>query len=258
MSDPGDHDDVIVDAEIVDAEIVDDDGDGDGYEHGAIEPSTPVVDDEIEDAEIEPEPDPEPPLSFPRLSARTQRFTLGEPRTVTVSGDGQRIAFVRSTGGTDPVNRLWVVDAATGEERMVADPVELLAGDDDADLPPEEQRRRERAREAAGGITAYAVDKDFTLAAFALAGRLFVADLDRGEARELPVAGPVFDPRPDPLAQRVAYVQGRALCVAELDGTWRVVAGGGEPDTVTWGSAEFVAAEEIGRHRGYWWSPDGT
>ena len=27
---------------------------------------------------------------------------------------------------------------------------------------------------------------------------------------------------------------------------------------VTWGLAEFAAAEEMGRHRGYWWSPDGA
>ena len=213
--------------------------------------------------EPEPEPDPEPePLSFPRLSARTQRFTLGEPRTVTVSSDGQRIAFLRSTSGTDPVNRLWVVDAATGDERLVADPAELLAGPDEDggldDLPPAERRRRERVRESAGGITAYAVDNDFTLAAFALAGRLFVADLDRGEARELAVEGPAFDPRPDPLAQRIAYVRGTTLCVAELDGSWRVLAGEDEPPTVSWGSAEYVASEEMSRFRGYWWSPDGT
>ena len=60
--------------------------------------------------------------SFPRQSARTQRFTLGEPRDVVVSPDGQRIVFLRSRGGTDPVNCLWVVDAATGDERLVADP----------------------------------------------------------------------------------------------------------------------------------------
>ena len=70
----------------------------------------------------------------------------------------------------------------------------------------------------------------------------------------------MFDPRPDPLAQRVAYVSGRLLCVGELDGRWRVLAGGDadEPETVTWGSADFVAAEEMDRYRGYWWSPDGT
>ena len=229
------------------------------------------ADPQIVVAAAPPEPDPAPgpptvpeaPVSFPRLSARTQRFTLGEPRTVTVSGQGRQIAFLRSSSGTDPVNRLWVVDAGTGDERLVADPTELLAGPDggadESELPLEERRRRERAREAAGGITSYAVDTDFTIAAFALGGRLFVADLNGGDAHELAVAAPVFDPRPDPLAQRVAYVHGNSLCVAELDGSWRVLAGGDdEPDTVSWGSAEFAAAEEFGRQRGFWWSPDGT
>src|SRR5262245_23043991 len=36
------------------------------------------------------------PLSFPRLHARTQRFTLGEPRDVNVGADGDRIFFLRS------------------------------------------------------------------------------------------------------------------------------------------------------------------
>lgn len=201
-------------------------------------------------------------LSFPRQSARTQRFTLGEPRTVTVSGDGATILFLRSRGPTDPVNCLWAVDAATGAERLLADPHELLGAADEGDLPPEERARRERLREGAGGITAYAIDADCSLAAFTLAGRLFVADIAAARANELHVAGPVFDPRPDPTGQRVAYVSGRRLCVAELDGTWRVIAGDNsdepEPDSVSWGSAEFVAAEEMGRYRGFWWSPDGT
>ncbi len=198
--------------------------------------------------------------SFPRESARTQRYTLGEPRDVVVSPDGQRIVFLRSRGGTDPVNCLWVVDAATGEERLVADPAELLADRDDDELPPEELARRERTREAAGGITAFATDAAVTVAAFAIAGRLFVAGLISATSRELPVAGPVFDPRPDPRAQRVAYVSGRLLCIGELDGRWRVLAGGesDEPEEITWGSADFIAAEEMHRYRGYWWSPDGT
>ena len=198
--------------------------------------------------------------SYPRESARTQRYTLGEPRDVVVSPDGERIVFLRSRGGTDAVNCLWVVDAATGDEHLVGDPEVLLGGRDDEELPPEEKARRERAREGAGGITTFAIDRDGRVTAFAIAGRLFVGGLVSGQARELPVAGPVFDPRPDPLAQRVAYVSGRLLCIGELDGSWRVLAGGedDERESITWGSADFIAAEEMDRFRGYWWSPDGT
>lgn len=202
--------------------------------------------------------------SFPRQYARTQRLTLGEPRTITVSPDGRRIGFCRSTAGSDPVNSLWVLDLDRGGERLVADPRALLTGDDEGDLPAEERARRERAREGAGGVVAYACDADVVVAAFALGGRLFTAGLVSASARELAVPGPVFDPRPDPTAHRVAYVCGRELRVAELDGSWRVLAGGpdqgsgeGSGDDVSWGSAEFIAAEEMDRGRGYWWSPDG-
>jgi dipeptidyl-peptidase 4 len=205
-----------------------------------------------------PAPESDAPLSFPRLHARTQRFTLGEPRDVTVSADGERIFFLRSRHGQDPSNCLWSVDPATGEERLLADPTDLLA-DGAATLTAHELARRERTRDGAGGITSYATDRGGSLVAFALAGRLFVSDVDLGETTELPVGEPVFDPRPDPGGSRVAYVSGRTLRVAELDGSWRVLAGDDdEPETVSWGSADFIAAEEIHRHRGYWWSPDGS
>ena len=107
------------------------------------------------------------------------------------------------------------------------------------------------------GVVAYATDAAVTVAAFALSGRLFAAGLVSGAARELAVDGPVFDPRPDPLARRLAYVSDRRLRVAELDGTSRELAGDDDPD-VSWGSAEFIAAEEMDRDRGYWWAPDGS
>jgi dipeptidyl-peptidase-4 len=210
--------------------------------------------------------------SFPRQHARTQRFTLGAPRNVTVSPDGRRVVFLRSSAGDDPVNALWVLDVVTDDEdgtvaeRQVADPRALLAGprvgddavrDSNDDLPPEERARRERLREGAGGITSYATDRSVSVVAFALAGRLFVGGLMSGTIRELDVVGPVFDPRPDPTARRVAYVSGPTLRIGELDGTSRVLAGQDEPSTVSWGSADFIAAEEMHRFRGFWWAPDG-
>ena len=195
--------------------------------------------------------------TFPRQYARSQRLTLGDPRNITVSADGQRVTFARSRAGDDPVNCLWMLDVTTGHEQLVADPLALLSAHDDENLPSEERLRRERMREGASGITAYATDAAGAVAAFALAGRLFVAGLVSGQARELTVEGPVFDPRPDPVATRVAYVSGRTLRIAELDGSsWELA--GEEHDDVAWGSADFIAAEEMHRFRGYWWSPDGA
>jgi len=102
-------------------------------------------------------------LTFPRQYARTQRLTLGEPRNITVSPDGRRVVFCRSAAGDDPVNALWILDVETGDERLVADPKALLGDDGDGDLPSEERARRERMRELAGGVVAYATDQAMTV-----------------------------------------------------------------------------------------------
>jgi dipeptidyl-peptidase-4 len=193
--------------------------------------------------------------SFPRRHARTQRFTLGAPRSFTVSPDGARVVFLRSPSGTDRANSLWVLDTADAVERVAADPRALLGGAEER-LPPQERARRERSREGGAGIVGYATDAAVELASFALSGRLFTAELRAGTARELRVRGPVVDPRPSPDGRHVAYVADGALRVvgAEGDGD-RALA---EPDGegVTYGLAEFIAAEEMGRSRGFWWSPE--
>lgn len=86
--------------------------------------------------------------SFPRRHARTQRFTLGAPRSFTVAPDGSRVVFLRSHSGTDRANALWVLDPADGAERPAADPYALLGGAAE-DLSAEERARRERSREGA-------------------------------------------------------------------------------------------------------------
>src|SRR5579875_969656 len=194
--------------------------------------------------------------TFPRQQARTQRFTLGNPRSFAVSPDGSRVAFLRSRHGTDPVTCLWVLDVGTGRERLVADPAAIGAGSAGPDALD--------ARERASGIVGFATDSALQIAAFALAGRIIVADLT-GEAggsgiRELTAAlAPAADPRPDPAGRRVAYVAGGALRVIDLaSGEDRAVAEPAQGSGVTFGLAEFVAAEEMGRMRGYWWAPDGS
>ncbi|WP_086767856.1 S9 family peptidase [Streptomyces bobili] len=193
--------------------------------------------------------------SFPRRHARTQRFTLGAPRSFTVAPDGSRVAFLRSSAGDDRGNALWVLDPADGRERLAADPSALLGGASE-DLSPEELARRERSREGGAGIVGYATDAAVELASFALSGRLFTAELRAGTARGIRVPGPVIDPRPSPDGRLVAYVARGALRVVGAEGEGDTVLAEPESESVSYGLAEFIAAEEMGRSRGFWWAPE--
>src|SRR3984957_14126963 len=117
--------------------------------------------------------------SFPRQQARTRRFTLGLPRAFHVSPDGQRIVYLRSKAGGDAVTCLWELNLRSGEERLVADPRAL--GADEENLPPEERARRERVRETAAGIVAYATDRAGALAVFGPSGQVYAVPLGAAE-----------------------------------------------------------------------------
>jgi dipeptidyl-peptidase 4 len=203
------------------------------------------------------------PDSFPRRSARTARFTSGAPRAFQVARDGRAVAFLRSASGTARAAALWVVDPATGAERQVAEPSALLDGGAER-LTAQERSRRERMRESGAGITAYSVDEAFSVAAFALSSRLFVASLAAGEAdpvRELATVGPVVDPQLSPDGRWVGYGSGGGLHVVPVDGgAGHPLAGPDAADgpDVTWGLADFAAAEELARFRGFWWGPSSA
>jgi dipeptidyl-peptidase 4 len=202
--------------------------------------------------------------SFPRQQARTRNFSLGAPRSFQVSPDGGTVAFLRSPGGTDPVTALWALDVAAGTERLVADPAQLASfGGEDDEL---EKARRERVRERAEGIVGFATDAACTVAAFTLAGRVYLAPLGgpggaSGSAgvTELPTRTPAADPRPDPSGALVAYTCAGAVRVVNVaTGEDHAVVDPDGAAGISFGVAEFVAAEEMGRTRGYWWAPDGS
>ena len=191
--------------------------------------------------------------TFPRQYARTQRLSLGEPRSFTVSPDGSRVIFIRSHSGSDAVNTLWSLDTATGVERELLDPRTLNT--DLSELTAAELRQRERAREGASGVTSYACNRDVTLAVTVLGGSVVLIDLISGDATMSSIESGVFDVRLSPDGSTISYLRGTSLCVASLTGGERVIASDSN-ETISWGNAEFIAAEEMGRFRGYWWSPD--
>ena len=85
-------------------------------------------------------------------------------------------------------------------------------------------------------------------------GRVFITDVDEPRVVERPSSGDTVDRRLSPDGASVAYLSGRTLRVTGSGGDRRLVGTGS--DTVSWGAAEFVAAEEMGRTRGHWWAPD--
>lgn len=203
------------------------------------------------------DPSPSRP-SFPRQHARTRRFTLGAPRDFTIAPAGDRVLFLRSRGGSDPVTCLWRVDVGEPGERLLADPAALLGDAAGEEVPPEEAARRERAREQAAGIVRYSTDRSARLAVFGLSGRVWLADVEACEVRELEASGAATEVRLDPTGSRVAYVSAGELRTVAVDGSGDRCLAAPEAGEVTYGMAEFVAAEEMGRSEGYWWSPDGS
>ncbi|MEV0411830.1 prolyl oligopeptidase family serine peptidase [Streptomyces sp. NPDC050448] len=194
---------------------------------------------------------------FLRLSASTGRFTYGAPRAFSFGDDGRLLWFLRSTGPADALDSLWVLDTATGTETRLADPRELSP--EPGTLPAAERRLRERIRLVAAGIGSYALSGDGRSAVFPLYGRLYRVAYEvtpdgtgqaAGQPEEIPAAGPAFDPRLNADGSRTAYVADDAL---------HTFPGGrvSPADGARWGVAEFAAAEELGRDRGHWWSPDG-
>ena len=63
-----------------------------------------------------------PADTFPRQQAQARRYTLGRPRTFSVSEDGSRVAFLRSRASDDPAGCLWVFDVPSATERLIFDP----------------------------------------------------------------------------------------------------------------------------------------
>ena len=196
-------------------------------------------------------------VSFPRLAARTARFTLGIPRNISVSPDGSKVWYIRTPDGVTRTGQLWEHDVATGEEVVLVDPNALL-GEAGEVLSAEERSRRERSRESSAGLVDFSVDDTGRWATFALSGQAWAVHLAGRAVTPLPSVGAVIDPRVDPTGRHVAYASGGALRVMGITGKDERALVEPESPTEVWGQAEFIAAEELDRHRGFWWAPDGA
>ena len=192
---------------------------------------------------------------FLRELAITRNFMLGRPSRATPTPDGSAVLFLRS-GPRSPRNALYEFDVKTGRTRRLLTPRQLLGGQEE-ELSAAEKARRERMRITARGFARFQLSPDGRQVLITLSGKLYTFDRTTREIRQLPVGkGTLLDPKFSPDGKRIGYVLDHDVYVLDLKSMreTRVTTGGTED--VSHGLAEFVAQEEMGRHTGFWWSPD--
>ena len=183
-------------------------------------------------------------------------------REVTWRPDGGSVAFLapasRDSMTGEEVLALWLADPATGERRRLLG-IEELLGAERQTFGEAEEALRERLRLSARGITSYQWSPDGGHILVPISGDLYEYDAEGGTTLRLTdTSAPEFDPRYSPDGTRVAFVRDGDLWLLDVEARTERRLTVGASDTVSYGLAEFIAQEELGRRRGHWWSPDGS
>jgi dipeptidyl-peptidase 4 len=192
-------------------------------------------------------------LRYFRELVETRNYSLGQPVSPKITPDGKAVVFLRG-GARDPVLRLYEFTIAGAKLREILTPEKLLQGAEE-NLTAEERSRRERERQSLRGFTSFQVSKDGSQLLVALSSKLYVIARADSRVTELPGRSWI-DPHFSPDGRTVAAVTGGELHVIDLETLADVALTSGATETVQHGVAEFVAQEEMGRHEGFWWSPD--
>lgn len=162
------------------------------------------------------------------------------------SPDGQAITYLFPRPGT--LNQeLWAYDLHSGESRCLARAPQART------YSLEDELIRERQRNVWEGITDYQLVRETVLVPYG--GKLYYG---RGDGTLNPIPATEGAQTPILLAdgRRFVFSRNGGLFVGDLRaGTVRALVGPAI-EGMTYGTAEFVAQEELGRSEGFWVSPD--
>lgn len=178
------------------------------------------------------------------------------PRALSLSPDGRYATLLRSR--PDDLNRydLWAIDTTTGESRMLIDSKKVGSG---AEISEAEKMRRERARVGGSlGIVSYNWSPDGKTILVPLDGDLYLASLDGSVQQVTHTAATEVDAQVSATGHYLSFVRDQNLFVIDLKNNQEQALSQDGGGSLTWGSAEFVAQEEMSRTKGHWWSPDDS
>ena len=186
----------------------------------------------------------------------TRGHRLGQPASVQLTRDGKTALFLLS-GPRSDVRELHALDLATGADKVLATAATLLGGAE-VHLSREQAAQRERMRVTARGIASFELSHDGRFALVPLGDEISRVEVASGLSAALPVgSGGAFDPQLSPDDSLVAFVRAREVWVANTDGSGSArQLTHGSSATLSHGTAEFVAQEEMDRFHGTFWSPD--
>ena len=189
--------------------------------------------------------------------ARLPRPGTTAPELLSFSPDGKTLTFLAPPEGTRGMTRvLWTHDVATGEQRVLFAP--SGEGVTEATVSLQEALRRERQRQVTLGVTSYQWAKNAPVILVPVLGDLWIIEGATPLAGARQVGARATDPHLSPDGEHIAFVRDDELYVLDVaNGEERRLTFDAEPG-VTNGLAEFIAQEELGRGRGFWWSTDST
>jgi len=178
------------------------------------------------------------------------------PRGVKISPDGTLISYLKPETADQTTFDLWVQPLKGGQERLLIDGSKVEPKD--ALLSEAEKSRRERERTAgAHGVIDYAWDDVGARILIPAGGNLYLADARSGDVKKLgDTGGDATDAKLSAKGGYVTYVRDQNLHALDIATGQDVAITTEGRDTLSFGTAEFVAQEEMDRFTGYWTSPD--
>lgn len=173
---------------------------------------------------------------------------------VSLSPDGELVAFLRSREDDVDVQDLWAAPTGEGEPFKLIDARALVP--DAGELSEAEKARRERMRISARGVVEYSWDEQGRYILAPLEGDIFLATRADGSVRRLTeTEADEIDAKVSPRGNFVSWVRDQDLVVYDLSTNTETAITSDGDGLKTWATAEFIAQEELDRDTGYWWSP---